>query len=77
MAKPCIKCKYFSQNISDARMMCIHPESLIGSDPVTGAVAYFSCTEMRNQYKCGAEGTFFVEVKRNMFLTLLKNWFLR
>lgn len=71
----CIKCKYFSQGIMDPRMLCNHPEALIGKEPVTGVAVYFTCTEMRDLYTCGKEGVFFVPVKRNTFFTMLKNWF--
>ena len=74
---PCIKCKHFSQGFADPRMMCSHPEAIIGHEPVTGKAVYFTCSEMRESYKCGIDGAFFVGVNRNTFLTMLKNWFVK
>jgi hypothetical protein len=72
----CIKCKHFSQPGLSPVMFCKHPEALICTDPVTGATAYLTCTEMRNQYTCGVGGSLFEEGNRNTFFANLKNSFL-
>lgn len=76
MSKSCIKCKHYEQPGISPVVFCKHPDALIGHDPVTGETGYFTCAEMRNQYKCGAEGALFEESKRSGLFKKLKYWFL-